>query len=131
TELVHETVTAPCLESFVVEVRSRKKAQTKNAGGFAVNGLVDAFRFRLDLLVQPQPKFIRLASGTKPRLVYQAQGFKTFAARKFAIIKNLQKIHQPETLMCSLISTVLFTTALHVPAVATHDFSRRHVNATI
>ena len=129
--IVHETIAVPFLARFIVEFGIWKKAKTKNAGGFAVNGLVDAFRFRLDLLVQPQPKFIRLASGTKPGLVYQAQGFKTFAARKLAIIKNLQKIHQPETVLCGLIPKVLVTTAPQVPGVAAHDFLGRKIEAAI
>ena len=67
----------------------------------------------------------------KARFVHHALSFETFAARKFAIIKHLQKIHQPETVLCSLIPKVLVTTAPQIPGIATHDFRWRKINATI
>src|SRR5438128_4099921 len=129
--IVHETIAVPFLARFTVEFGVWKKPKTKNAGRFAVNGCVDTCRFRFDLLIQPQPKFIRLSGSTKPRLVYQAQGFETAAARKFAAIKHLHKIHQPVAVLGGLIPKMLVTTAPEIPGIATHDFLWQKINAAV
>src|SRR6266481_2449177 len=115
--IVHETIAVPFLACLVVELRIWKKPKTKNAGRFAVNAFVDACRFRFYLLIQPQPKFIRLASSTEPGLVYQTQNFETLAARKFAVIEHFQEIHQAVAVLRGVITKCLVATAPEVPSI--------------
>ena len=73
--IVHETIAVPFLARFVVEFGIRKKAKTENAGRFAVNGLVDAFRFRFGLARPATTQIHPACRGTKPGLVHQRPKF--------------------------------------------------------
>src|SRR5262249_118833 len=119
--IIHEAVPVPLLARFVVEFRIWEKPEAKHARRLAVDSFVDAFRFRFDLLIQPQAKFIRLTGGAKSRLVYQSENFEPLAARKFAVIEHLQKVHPSIAVLSGMIPKVLFTAATEVPSVAPHD----------
>src|SRR5438132_492758 len=131
--IVHETIAVPFLARFTVEIRIRKKPKAKHAGRLAVNVFVDAWRLLRRLFIEAQTKLVRLirSARLKSRLIYQAQGFETFAARKFAVIKHLQKLHQPVAVLGGLIPKMLVTTAPEIPGIATHDFLWRKINAAV
>src|SRR5437588_10677875 len=129
--IIHEAVAVPFLAPFVVEFLIWEKSEAKHARRLAVNSFVDAFRLRLDLLIQPQAKLIRLTCGAKSWLVYQAENFETLAARKFAVVEHLQKVHQSVTVLSGTIPKVLVATAPEIPSVAPHDLLGRKIDAAI
>src|SRR5262245_43413930 len=131
TRIVHETIAIPFLARFLVEIRIRKKPKTEHTRRLPVDGVIDARRFWLNLFVEPQTEFIRLACRAESRLVHQAEHFKTFAARKFAAIKHLQKIHQAVTVLGRVIPKMLVASAPEVPGIAAHDFLRRKIDAAV
>src|SRR5262249_29150760 len=126
-----ETFSVPFLARFIVKFWIWKKPKPKHARRLAINGFVDAFRFRFYLLVEPQTKFIRLAGSAKSGLVYQPQGFETLTARKFAVVEHLQKIHQSVAVLRGVIPKMLVTGAPEVPRVSPHDFLGRKINAAV
>src|SRR5206468_11650478 len=108
---IHEAAAVPVLARFVVEFRMWEKSEAKYTRRLAVNGFVDAFRLRFDLLIQPQAKLIRLTCGSKSWLVYKAENFETLAARKFAMVEHFQMDHQSITVLSDMIPKVLVATA--------------------
>src|SRR5213596_119238 len=129
--IVHEALAVPFLARFVVEFRIWEKSEAKYTRRLAVNSFVDAFRLRFDLLIQPQAKLIWLTCGAKSWLVYQAENFETLAARKFAVVEHLQKVHQSVTVLSGMIPKVLVATAPEIPSVAPHDLLGRKIDAAI
>src|SRR5213595_1829808 len=91
--IVYETIAVPLLACLFIEVGIWKKPETEDTGWFAVNNLVDACRFGLHLLIEPQAKFIRLGRGAKSGLIDQAQILEAFTARTFATIQHPHQIH--------------------------------------
>src|SRR4029077_6227462 len=87
--------------------------------------------FGLCLFVEPQPESVRLTRRAESRLVHQAENFKAFAARKFAVIETLQQIHQTKTVLRGVIPKMLIASAPKVPGIAAHDFRWRKINAAI
>src|SRR6476646_11625361 len=80
--IVHETIAIPFLARFLVEIRIRKESKTEHTRRLSVDCSIDACRFGLRLLVQPQAEFIRLTRRAESRLVHQAEHFEAFAALK-------------------------------------------------
>ena len=120
--IVHETIAIPFLTRYVIEFWIRKNPKPEHAGRFAVDVLVDAFRFRFYLLIEPQTEFTGCAWRAKPRFVVQAEDFETIAAGIFAVIEHLQEIDETIAVLCGAIPETLVARAPKVPCVAAHNF---------
>lgn len=126
-----ETFAVPFLARFLVEFRIWKKPKTKDAGRFAVNGFVDACRFRFHFLIEPQTKFIRLTRRAETRFIYETESLEALTAWKFSVVEHLQKIHQPVAVLRGVIPKMLVAAAPEVPSVAPHDFLGREIDAAV
>src|SRR4029077_5250098 len=129
--IIHEAIAVPSLPCFIIEFRIWKKPKAENAGRFAVNSFVDTGGVRVYLLLEPQPKLVRLGGSAKSGLVHEAQGFETLAPRKFAVVEHLQKIHQSVAVLCSAIPKMLVASTPEIPRIAPHYFLWRKIDAAV
>src|SRR6266567_3802978 len=70
-------------------------------------------------------------SGSTSSSTHKPNSSGLLAARNFAVIEHLQKIHQTITVLSGVIPKVLVASTPEVPGIAAHDFLRRKINAAI